>query len=156
LTKQTVPEEMRGRQVRTPIARRAESIRFIAEHCPLLESLQVVVSPWSRSCRKGLDSERAIRFCELEPVILALQHVSQKCIRLQTIIAVTTSSCCSTWYPEGVDIEWHGLDNIKTLDLVATPVYLREELIRDWADTVLRKVIEHAVEKPLSDELSKQ
>ena len=129
-------------QVRRPIMRRADSIRFIADHCPLLVSLQIVVSPWPRDHRHGYETKRSIRFCELKPIVIALQCVTQKCPSLETLKAVTPIKPCSVPAVGTIYREGHAHEEVRGLDLTKTPIYLREELVEAWANTSLRKVIE--------------
>lgn len=133
-------------QVRRPIVRRAESIRFVADHSPLLESLQVVVTPWPRDNSKGREAKRAIRFCELEPMILALKYTAQKCPRLETLRAVTPVQPCEVHDASMTNRQPGTHEEIRGLDLAAIPVYLRDDLIQAWADTTLREVIERGTE----------
>ncbi|KAF9693941.1 hypothetical protein EKO04_007755 [Ascochyta lentis] len=134
-----------GTQVRRPIVRRAESVRFIAEYCPLLVSFQVVITPCPRDNPKAR-SKRAIWFCELEVSTLALKHVTQKCPELETIKAVTPIHPCEVRYIGMVDRESNAHEEIRGLSLICIPIHVREELIEAWANTVLRRVIEYGTE----------
>lgn len=131
------PRHISNKQLKRPIIRRAESIRFRAKYCPLIVSLHIDVGH-QNSFHKYAPPKLH------EPVVFALKELVRSCETLETLGIVGAA-------------EWKGLDedgNVDKfkdgwvhrdieLDLKVVSICLRDDATESWSRTTIREYIEH-------------
>lgn len=93
------PMQVCRTQARRFLAKKAETIRFVVDHCPLLVALKVAFSLWPRLNGRSLKTpRRPLHFCEFEPITMTLHHAArngpilEKSRRVNTVIPCKQST----------------------------------------------------------------
>ncbi|KAH7382733.1 hypothetical protein DE146DRAFT_240277 [Phaeosphaeria sp. MPI-PUGE-AT-0046c] len=116
----------------------ADSIKFVAKHCPNLVALHI------EPARSSAYDEHGVQLSVFTPVIAALKGLVEHCPSLEVVgmIGRTRKVCISTFGQQIATWDW-AVKQDHDLVLGHIPVYARPEAVEQWCKSSVQEIIEY-------------